>query len=77
MEVDPLEKELDENPLEDENVNENNIIDTVESSHAWTAWQDQLTHDMYNEWRGTRGNEVSDHIKLTDMIWLHLLHYDV
>ena len=34
IEIDSLEEELDENLLEDENVNDNKIIDTIESSNA-------------------------------------------
>ena len=54
MEYDPVEEELDDHPFEDENVNDNDIIDSVESSHGWTAWRGQLAADMYDDWRCNR-----------------------
>ncbi|CAK9169772.1 unnamed protein product [Ilex paraguariensis] len=42
MEYDPLEEELDDHLLKDENVNDNDIIDSFEFSHGWAAWCEQL-----------------------------------
>ena len=52
MEVDPLEHEL-EDFEEDEDENEE-MIGSIDSSHKWTAWRNELAMEMCNEWRGNR-----------------------
>lgn len=60
MEVDPFEQELDDNastsqPAEvgDEQDLED-IIQTCETSNAWTAWRDQLAEEMFTSWMASR-----------------------
>ncbi|KAK6118106.1 hypothetical protein DH2020_048155 [Rehmannia glutinosa] len=51
--IDPLEDELsDDSDDDNEDDIDTEFIDTVESSQAWNNWRDNLSHNMYNEWRG-------------------------
>lgn len=53
MSVDPHEHELDN--LEEED-NDDDYIDTVETSGQWTDWRDAFAQHIYQEWQARRGH---------------------
>ncbi|KAF7120068.1 hypothetical protein RHSIM_Rhsim13G0113900 [Rhododendron simsii] len=53
MSVDPHEDELDN--LEEED-NDDDYIDTVETSGQWTDWRDAFAQHIYQEWKERRGH---------------------
>ncbi|KAL8546769.1 hypothetical protein ACS0TY_006476 [Phlomoides rotata] len=50
MPNDPLEGELIPDNLNQ--LQEEEFIDSVNPSHAWSTWRDTLANEMYNNWRG-------------------------
>ena len=54
MLIDPYENAYDLS-LNRENVVEDEVIGSIASSSQWTTWRDDLTKQMFNEWRGNRG----------------------
>ncbi|KAL6188975.1 hypothetical protein ACLB2K_040365 [Fragaria x ananassa] len=56
MYVDPMENVVF--PLETQNVDDIDVVGTVDSSDQWTAWRNDLALQMFNEWRGRRVAEV-------------------
>ncbi|KAG8382955.1 hypothetical protein BUALT_Bualt05G0133800 [Buddleja alternifolia] len=53
MLVDPLDHCLDDTNSDDED-NDIDLIETIESSQAWTNFRDNLASSMFNEWRDVR-----------------------
>ncbi|KAL6219007.1 hypothetical protein ACLB2K_012214 [Fragaria x ananassa] len=52
MYVDPMENVVF--PLEPQNVEDIDVVGTVESSDQWTTLSNDLALQMFNEWRGRR-----------------------
>ncbi|KAL6187964.1 hypothetical protein ACLB2K_039359 [Fragaria x ananassa] len=52
MSVDPMENVVF--PLEPQNLEDIDVVGTVDSSDQWNAWRNDLALQMFNEWRGRR-----------------------
>ncbi|KAL8542394.1 hypothetical protein ACS0TY_003313 [Phlomoides rotata] len=53
MDVDPLEGGLDEymsTHTDEEPVNDDDVIENLESSTEWNTWRDTVAHNMFIEW---------------------------
>ncbi|KAL8488376.1 hypothetical protein ACS0TY_024597 [Phlomoides rotata] len=54
MLVDPLELGLDEylsNQQPDDSYNDNEFVDSLDTTPEWTAKRDEMALNMFNEWR--------------------------
>ncbi|KAH6828591.1 hypothetical protein C2S53_006589 [Perilla frutescens var. hirtella] len=52
MEVDPIEHLVDELTTNtNDEIENHDIIDSVETSPQWNTWRDNLAQSMFNEWR--------------------------
>lgn len=52
MVVDPMEHLLGEFIVNHhDDVWDNDVIDSVETSQEWNMWRDNLARSMFNEWR--------------------------
>ncbi|KAL8556984.1 hypothetical protein ACS0TY_004453 [Phlomoides rotata] len=56
MDVDPLERSLDEymsTQSDEELVDEVEVIESLETTTEWNTWRDTVAHNMFNEWNLT------------------------
>lgn len=54
MAIDPIEAEFDRQPAAVENLEDDDYIDTVETSNEWTMWRQNLANEMWDIWRRNR-----------------------